>query len=335
MEQADDQGAARREAPKRAWAALNGAPLGDPTQETYAELVEAYRHFNEALFDGRLNTPVMLTLRASKTMSYFSKERFVKDGIRSHEIALNPKEFAIHDPKECLARLVSEMVHQRLAEQGLEGRRGYTNGPCADLMRDLGLPTTNRSNPERSTGDAVAFRIERGGKFDVAADRFLARYSDDEATGERWADRFLSHATLELARSEAVARKESQAGPSVEMAQGGEVQAGPNEAGPAAATAAESGDASKAAPVEITFKVDDVVVPAKSQDPAKIKYQCPQCGWAVWGKSGMALVCGVDAVVLRQMNLPAGEVQRTVKLHPAIRLKKEPELAYWERKRQR
>lgn len=53
MDQDHEQGGTHREAPKRAWAALNGAPLGDPTQETYAELVEAYRHFNEALFDGR------------------------------------------------------------------------------------------------------------------------------------------------------------------------------------------------------------------------------------------------------------------------------------------
>lgn len=307
--------------------------MGDPTQETYAELIEAYDHFNKTLFDGRLNTPVMLTLRASKTMSYFSKERFVKDGIRSHEIALNPKEFAIHDPKECLARLVSEMVHQRLAEQGLEGRRGYTNGPCADLMRDLGLPTTNRSNPSRATGDAVAFRIERGGKFDVAADQFLARYTDEEATGERWADRFLSHATLELARTEAAARKGSQAGSSEGMGRGGESPEGSDEAGTAAAAAAEVGAAATAAAVEITFKVDDVVVPPKSHDPAKVKYQCPQCGWAVWGKAGMAMVCGIDAVPFRQMNLPPGMPQQPVPWHPALKIRKDPAVAYWERKK--
>lgn len=117
------------------------------------------------------------------------------------------------------------------------------------------------------------------------------------------------------------------------MGRGGESPEGSDEAGTAAAAAAEVGAAATAAAVEITFKVDDVVVPPKSHDPAKVKYQCPQCGWAVWGKAGMAMVCGIDAVPFRQMNLPPGMPQQPVPWHPALKIRKDPAVAYWERKK--
>lgn len=327
-----------RRPPKRVFAAVHGEDAGDPTPETYADLEDAHKHFNATLFDGRLHTPCLITLRARTSMGYFYPDRFEHvDGRRSHEIALNPEEFAIHSPKDCLATLVRMMVHQRLAETGVRGRRGYHNRPFAELMRDLGLPTTNVNDASLATGEAVVHRIEPGGRFDVAADALLKRYEEnDDAFRARWADRFLSQATFELARAEAQAERNAVRPAPAHML-------GRTESRLALQEQAQADDGSPTealkppAPGAVVpvFEIEDVVIPARPEDPTKIKYQCPQCGWSVWGKAGMALVCGVDALVLQQMNLPPGHVQQPVKLHPAIKLRSPPDVAYWDRKKRR
>lgn len=51
--------------------------MSEPTREVYAELQEAFSHFNRALFDNALPACLITLQRERRTYGYFSCQRFV------------------------------------------------------------------------------------------------------------------------------------------------------------------------------------------------------------------------------------------------------------------
>jgi hypothetical protein len=107
-----------------------------PTKRAYDGLDAAYAYFNKQLFANRLPT-CLITVRPHRgAYGYFSSERFgSRDGDEVHdEIALNIKTFQQRSPRDILATLVHEMVHQEQHHFGEPSRNGYHNKQWARLM---------------------------------------------------------------------------------------------------------------------------------------------------------------------------------------------------------
>jgi hypothetical protein len=97
-----------------------------PTKQNYDELSHAYDFFNRRLFGGELPGCLFTLQRKSRSMGYFSFERFVsRDQAKSDEIALNPEYFATRPVEDELSTLVHEQVHQWQRRFGTPPRRGY------------------------------------------------------------------------------------------------------------------------------------------------------------------------------------------------------------------
>lgn len=163
--------------------------MSDPTPEMYAELEQAYRHFNDALFGGEL-PPCLLTLQRKKnTMGYFSAERFVsQDRTITDEIALNPEAFAAHGLSEILQTIVHEMCHLWQHHFGSPGRGRYHNREWAEKMKAVGLMPSDTGEPGgKQTGDHVADYPIEGGPFELACDALLTK-----KFRVSWYDRFPS-----------------------------------------------------------------------------------------------------------------------------------------------
>jgi ribosomal protein S27AE len=157
-----------------------------PTEAAYAELKLAYAFFNAELFDGRL-PPCLITLqRSARSYGYFSPERFgAQSGDVTDEIAMNPQHFASRDTRSVLSTLVHEMVHLWQEHFGKPPRRAYHDRQWAAMMRNVGLiPTSTGKEGGKQTGAHMTHLIEKGGEFDRACGRLLAR-----GFAITWADR--------------------------------------------------------------------------------------------------------------------------------------------------
>lgn len=83
-----------------------------PTQEFYTLLETAYDSFNEHLFGGKLTNCLLTLQREKNTMGYYSKNRWInQQGIKTHEIALNPSFFGKRKVIEIFQTLVHEQCH--------------------------------------------------------------------------------------------------------------------------------------------------------------------------------------------------------------------------------
>ena len=285
MQDDDDLKVVLHDPSEQARDALDGKPEGEPTAETYDDLVAAYRYFNEHLFAGELFTPVLITLRARHTLGIFNELQLenAANGRTAHEIALNPEEFTIHNELQVLSTLARMMVQQLMFQRRTRGRRGYINRATADAMAAIGLPTQNASQPELDTGDCCLHTIVQDGPFDRVARAFLASLeTENRRFRARWADRFPSQGAVDRALVEARRQR----------------------------TDTVAGEAPLHKPGQPVFQIRSAKPPTEKDAPTKIKYQCPVCGNNVWGRPGIPLVCGDDWVALRQMNLPDGAQQR-------------------------
>jgi predicted SprT family Zn-dependent metalloprotease len=159
----------------------------DPTKQSYATLQAAWRHFNKALFDGRLPTCLITFQRRARSYGYFAHERFEHraDGSTTSELAMNPRHFNERSPEATLSTLVHEMVHGQQRHFGNPGRGGYHNKEWADLMSAIGLEPSSTGKPGgKRTGQQVSHWIVPGGPFDVACKAFL-----EKNQGLLWGDR--------------------------------------------------------------------------------------------------------------------------------------------------
>ncbi|HSH44042.1 MAG TPA: SprT-like domain-containing protein [Arenicellales bacterium] len=231
-----------------------------PTRELYDYFSRAYDHFNRTLFDGAL-APCMLTVQRQKgCMGLFYPERWVAaDGVRCHELALNPTYFGASRVIELFQTLVHEQCHMWQQEFGQPSRSGYHNREWAAKMEAVGLMPSSTGEPGgRRTGQHMSDYALPDGRFLAAARAFMAG-------GEtlQWLDRYRvddkprSAATLETLERED--REDDLLAPVT------------------AVFAATNGDQFK--PLQTDTRRN------------KIAYTCAGCGARVWGKPELRIRC--------------------------------------------
>ncbi|CAM2164597.1 Zinc metalloproteinase Mpr protein [Burkholderia latens] len=232
-----------------------------PTPEVYAELQQAYDHFNAGLFDKQL-PPCLITLqRERRTYGYFSHGRFVHhSGERTDEIAMNPSYFAIRSIRETLSTLVHEMVHGWQFHFGKPGRRGYHNREWAFRMESIGLMPSNTGEPGgRKVGEQMTHYIVDGGPFDRACAALITR-----EFRLSWFDRFPAER------------------PRAPVAVAGGLDDDDDD---------PDGDEG-----DDVGGIDLGLVELPPTEPVnksnRITYRCPVCGDRIWGKPGIIALCG-------------------------------------------
>lgn len=158
-----------------------------PTAQAYAELQQAFDHFNIRLFEGKLPQCLLTLQREKKTCGYFSAQRFGdQEGHRVDEIALNPAYFAVEPLQEIMQTIVHEMVHLWQFHFGKPGRGRYHNDEWADKMQAIGLmPSSTGAPGGRRTGDHMADYMIPRGLFDQACQGLLG-----DQFKISWYDRF-------------------------------------------------------------------------------------------------------------------------------------------------
>jgi len=146
-----------------------------PTKQNYDELSHAYDFFNRRLFGGELPGCLFTLQRKSRSMGYFSFERFVnRDDTKSDEIALNPEYFATRPVEDVLSTLVHEQVHQWQRRFGTPPRRGYHDQEFAAKMEAIGLMPSNTGTPGgKTTGEKMSHYIMADGPFIHACKELL------------------------------------------------------------------------------------------------------------------------------------------------------------------
>jgi hypothetical protein len=221
-----------------------------PTTAAYAEMQQAYDHFNKALFNGEL-PPCLITFQRQdeRVMGYFSHKRFGRTDAadQTDEIALNPIHFKTMGLTEAMQTLVHEACHLWQAHFGTPSRSGYHNTEWSKKMDAVGLTPSSTGEPGgKRTGQKMADYPTPGGTF-------LSALATLTATGFRisYYDRI---AEITKTAQEATA-------------------SGLNLAGDADSEDAET-------PAQTTQKPG-----------ARVKFACPACGAAAWGKPTLDLTC--------------------------------------------
>ncbi len=266
-----------------------------PSLALYAELERAFAHFNAALFDGKL-PPCLITMRAGgRYYGYHHKERFINaQGEMVDELALHPGFFSLRPIEEVLSTLVHEMVHHWQAHFGHASKSNPHNREWARKMRDIGLEPSSTGLPEgKDTGRTVSHYIVPNGPFLQACQSLLL-----QGFALSWFDRHLPRSSLlgpadepELATQTvqaAQAQRQEQlakAGADVALSQPPVLQLLAQQQ-----EAAEEGEADER--LRLTPPAPPLLAPAPPRPVDRLRYACPQCAAAAWGKSGLEIVCG-------------------------------------------
>lgn len=231
-----------------------------PTRELYDFFTFAYRHFNEALFDARLS-PCMLTIQRQKgCMGLFYPERWIaEDGVKCHELSLNPTYFGAYRIVELFQTLVHEQCHMWQQEFGRPSRSGYHNREWADKMQSIGLMPSATGEPGgKRTGQHMSDYALPGGRF-LAASRALMEHG----ARLKWLDRY---------------RVDDQ----------------PRSDTPLGHLEEQDAPAGLLAPVTALFadlENEDIKPLPAAPRRNKIKYTCGGCGCNVWGKPDLRIRC--------------------------------------------
>jgi len=150
----------------------------DPTTRVFTAMVDAYAHFDKALFGATLPKCVITWQRKSKSHGYFASHRFKARNSDTvvDEIALNPAYFSERTTKEILSTLVHEQAHVWQQHHGKPSRTGYHNVEWSEKMERLGLIPSSTGRPGgKRTGQRVSHYIAIGGPFDRACDDLLSQ----------------------------------------------------------------------------------------------------------------------------------------------------------------
>lgn len=148
--------------------------------EQYKLLDNAYKLFNEKLFDNNLPDCMIVLHRKKNAYGYFHAERYVdrasiKASKKSYdELALNPDDFNRPDIA-ILSTLAHEMCHvwqYRCTEK--HPRNGYHDKVWAKKMEEIGLmPSTTGDEKGKKTGQRVSHYIIQAGRFESYCLKFL------------------------------------------------------------------------------------------------------------------------------------------------------------------
>ena len=134
-------------------------------------LQQAYDHFNQELFGGRLPQVLITLQRKKNARGYFSPNRFDGRGFdgKSHELALNPDLFVGRTDREILSTLAHEQAHVWQQELGKTPRGGYHNKQWGDEMKRIGLyPSATGAPGGKETGQSMTHYIVEGGLYALA-----------------------------------------------------------------------------------------------------------------------------------------------------------------------
>ncbi len=147
------------------------------TIDQYKNLDDAYKYFNEKLFDNKLPECLITLHRKGKAGGYYWHEKYENRENTSQkvsELALNPDYFKEQSDLDILAILVHEMVHNQQAYFGDPPRKGYHNWEFANMMEDVGLMTSSTGLPGgKRVSQSMSHYIIEGGKFEKVATSFL------------------------------------------------------------------------------------------------------------------------------------------------------------------
>jgi predicted SprT family Zn-dependent metalloprotease/ribosomal protein S27E len=253
-------------------------PPAAPTHQTYSELQQAYDHFNEALFDGKLPHCLITLQREKRTVGYFSAARFASlEGATTDEIAINPSYFAVVPLVETMQTLVHEMAHLWQQHFGQPGRGRYHNEEWAQKMESIGLMPSSTGQPGgKRTGDMMADYPVAGGRFLAACESLLT--SDFSLS---WYDRFPAVEHVLLGQSTVSSQLEGVSG-----------TAAPIKNNPALAGAVQPGG-----PHRKPFANAETELLTSIREPTenksnRTKYTCGGCAkTSVWGKPSLNILC--------------------------------------------
>lgn len=250
-----------------------GSPA--PTHQTYAELQQAYEHFNQALFDGQLPNCLITLQREKRSMGYFSSRRFADvKGNFTDEIALNPTFFAVVPLLETMQTLVHEMCHLWQFHFGKPGRGRYHNDEWARKMESIGLMPSSTGVPGGArTGERIADYALQDGRFLAACAALLTK-----SFCLTWYDRFTD---IRDAPHSAAEQLDSSVG-------GGKP---PCMAMPALTEALVSHSAGTRLGESATGGAAGTTSVKQTGGSNRWKYVCP-CNTSVWGKPRLKIVCG-------------------------------------------
>ena len=159
----------------------------NPTSELYTSLLDAYEHFNTALFGGKLPSVIFTVQRKKGVMGYFAPERWGDiNGTKCSEIAINPAYIANSRLIEVMQTLVHEMAHCWQHCFGHPGRDYYHNKEWALKMIEVGLMPSSTGEPGgRITGQFMSDYIIEDGPFI----RTFQQLSDEKGFQLKWMDR--------------------------------------------------------------------------------------------------------------------------------------------------
>lgn len=159
-----------------------------PTLDAYAEMVQAFDHFNRELFDNSL-PPCLITYQREKCVyGYLSHRRFYnpETGVYTHELAMNPAYFPVVPMTEIMQTMVHEQVHLWQMEHGDPGRGRYHNQQWAAKMISVGLMPSSTGKPGgKMTGDKMGDYAIEGGVFQKALEKLL-----ETSFKIRWFDQY-------------------------------------------------------------------------------------------------------------------------------------------------
>lgn len=97
------------------------------TKNQFQTIEALYNYYNTELFNGELNDCLLNMSRKNGAMGFFAPNRWTnKQGIKIHEISINPDTFNIDD-EELHRTIVHEMCHLWQEDLGKPSRRYYHN----------------------------------------------------------------------------------------------------------------------------------------------------------------------------------------------------------------
>jgi len=242
----------------------------NPTQEFYNLLNHAFQHFNHRLFDNQLPWCMLTLQRSSNTMGYFSAERWIDgEGMKAHELALNPAYFARNRVIDVFQTLVHEQCHLWQHVIGKhKSRSGYHNKEWADKMEAIGLmPSSTGEAGGSKTGQSMSDYPLQGGKFlqasyDLCQGEYRFKWVDTEPAWQP------SSQPRGIDQPELVFENLMEEIASI---------------APALLSPIPTAEANAAI---------DWTPPPETKSLSKSKYTCPDCQTNVWGKPGLNVICG-------------------------------------------
>lgn len=260
-----------------------------PTENLYKDILEMYNYFNAALFNNALPQCLITLQRNSKTMGYFSQDRWINsaDKSKTDELAVNPEFWLGWPISEVMQTLAHEQCHLWQHHYGKPSHRSYHNKEWAQKMESIGLmPSTTGYPGGKKTGEKMDDYIIADGKFHQAVIKLL-----DSGYKISWLDTCPSPAPKNYTDKvfNADGRQFTITGDPILA-----VVDSPSVAQPVSTVTtigtelAQQGD--DAADLQGQLANDGLIkVAAKKQ--TRVKYRCDGCSSQVWGKPLLEILC--------------------------------------------